>query len=252
MDGPSQRENLFQLKCLIKGNVCSLVIDGGSCTNVTSSSLVDFLHLPTTKHSSLYKLEWLSECGELRVHRQVMIKFKIGTYQDEILCDVVPMQAFHVLLGRPWKYDRTTHHDGRTNRYSFVHEMKELKEKCKGVMGSDGVGARKESEIEVTPTVKAKVALLTSIKEVRKELEERQPVVLLMHRDYSLLTNKLTLSLPSPISSLLQVYDDVFPLDLPKGLPPLRGIEHQIDFIPRSQLPNKLAYRSNPVDTTEL
>ncbi|XP_047263889.1 tRNA-specific 2-thiouridylase MnmA isoform X3 [Capsicum annuum] len=47
-------------------------------------------------------------------------------------------------------------------------------------------------------------------------------------------------------------YKDVFPKELPQGLPPLRGIEHQIDFVPGSQLPNKPAYRSNPMDTKEL
>ncbi|KAH0661533.1 hypothetical protein KY284_026464 [Solanum tuberosum] len=47
-------------------------------------------------------------------------------------------------------------------------------------------------------------------------------------------------------------FDDVFPNDTPKGLPPLRGIEHQIDFVPGSQLPNRPAYRSNPEETKEL
>ncbi|XP_049405099.1 uncharacterized protein LOC125868514 [Solanum stenotomum] len=46
--------------------------------------------------------------------------------------------------------------------------------------------------------------------------------------------------------------EDVFPDDTPKGLPPLTGIEHQIDFVPGSQLPNRPAYRSNPEDTKEL
>ncbi|XP_015165379.1 uncharacterized mitochondrial protein AtMg00860-like [Solanum tuberosum] len=40
--------------------------------------------------------------------------------------------------------------------------------------------------------------------------------------------------------------------ELPSGLPPLQGIEHQIDFVAGSQLPNKPAYQSNPKDTKEL
>ncbi|CAA7047703.1 unnamed protein product [Microthlaspi erraticum] len=40
--------------------------------------------------------------------------------------------------------------------------------------------------------------------------------------------------------------------DCPKGLPPVRGIEHQIDFVPGSTLPNRPAYRTNPVETKEL
>ena len=98
MDDLSQRENLFHYKCLVQDNVCSLIIDSGSCANVASTTLVEFLKLSTTKHATPYKLQWLSECGELRVHRQVMVKFKIGKYQDDVLCYVVPMQACHVLL----------------------------------------------------------------------------------------------------------------------------------------------------------
>jgi len=35
-------------------------------------------------------------------------------------------------------------------------------------------------------------------------------------------------------------------------LPPIRGIEHQIDFIPSATIPNWLAYRCNPEETKEL
>ncbi|XP_070056635.1 uncharacterized protein [Nicotiana tomentosiformis] len=47
-------------------------------------------------------------------------------------------------------------------------------------------------------------------------------------------------------------FEDVFPEDIPNGLPPLCGIEHQIDFVPGSQIPNRPAYRSNPEETKEL
>ncbi|KAL9400936.1 hypothetical protein Peur_004785 [Populus x canadensis] len=47
-------------------------------------------------------------------------------------------------------------------------------------------------------------------------------------------------------------FDDVFPEDIPNGLPPLRGIEHQIDLVPGASIPNRPAYRSNPEETKEL
>jgi hypothetical protein len=40
------------------------------------------------------------------VTRQVLVALSIGKYEDEVLCDVVPMHACHLLLGRPWQYDR--------------------------------------------------------------------------------------------------------------------------------------------------
>jgi hypothetical protein len=47
-------------------------------------------------------------------------------------------------------------------------------------------------------------------------------------------------------------YVDVFPIEIPPGLPLIRGIEHQIDLIPRASLPNRTAYRTNPKETKEI
>ena len=114
-----QRENIFHTRCKVKDKVCSMIIDGGSCTNVASATMVEKLGLPTMKHPEPYKLQWLNDCGELKVNRQVKIAFSIGDYEDEVICDVVPMQAGHMLLGRPWQFDRDTTHLGRTNKIVF-------------------------------------------------------------------------------------------------------------------------------------
>uniref|UniRef100_A0A2N9GGT6 CCHC-type domain-containing protein n=1 Tax=Fagus sylvatica TaxID=28930 RepID=A0A2N9GGT6_FAGSY len=45
--------------------------------------------------------KWLNDCREVRVDKQVLVTFSIGKYLDEVLCDVVPMHAGHILLGRP-------------------------------------------------------------------------------------------------------------------------------------------------------
>ncbi|GKV07006.1 hypothetical protein SLEP1_g18818 [Rubroshorea leprosula] len=94
--------------------VTSVIIDGGSCTNVASIVLVEKLNLPMTKHPRPYKLQWLNNCGEIKD------------------------------------------------------------------------------------------------------------------------------------------FNDVFPEDIPNGLPPIRGIEHQIDLIPGATIPNRPAYRSNPNEMKEL
>ncbi|KAK1595908.1 hypothetical protein QYE76_018330 [Lolium multiflorum] len=47
-------------------------------------------------------------------------------------------------------------------------------------------------------------------------------------------------------------FSDVFPDEVPAGLPPLRGIEHQIDLIPGASLPNRAPYRTNPEETKEI
>ncbi|XP_027169446.1 uncharacterized protein LOC113769177 [Coffea eugenioides] len=113
-DEQLQRENLFYTRCKVSDKVCSLIIDGGSCTNVASLLMVESMGLPTTRN----RLQWLSEDGEVRVYKQE--------------------------------------------------------------------------------------------------------------------------------------FENVFPDEVPDGLPPIRGIEHQIDLIPRALLPNKSTYRMGPEETKEL
>ncbi|XP_042446414.1 uncharacterized protein LOC122031361 [Zingiber officinale] len=182
-DDGLQRENIFYTHCHVKDQVCGLIIDGGSCVNVASKLMVDKLGLPTLKHPKSYKLQWLNDSGEMKVTKQVLISFMIGRYTNEVMCDVVPMQASHLLLGRPWQFDRRTTHDGYKNRYSF---------------SKDG--------------------------------------------------RNITLAPLTP----RQDFKDVFSEDTPPGLPPKRGIEHQIDLIPGASIPNRPTYRSSPEETKEL
>uniref|UniRef100_A0A3Q7G8L3 Reverse transcriptase domain-containing protein n=1 Tax=Solanum lycopersicum TaxID=4081 RepID=A0A3Q7G8L3_SOLLC len=188
-----QRENLFHARCKIQNKVCSLIIDSGSCTNVVSSSLVERMKIPIIKHLNTYKLQWLNESGDMKVLKQASIWFSVGEYNEELVCDVVPMLSCHLLLRRPWKFDRDVVHQGRSNKYTFVIEGK-----------------------------KYGLAPLTTYQ---------------VSEDYLVMKEE---------------YDELFPYEMPTGLPPLRGIEHQIDFIPGSQIPNRPAYRSNPAETKEL
>jgi hypothetical protein len=54
------------------------------------------------------------------------------------------------------------------------------------------------------------------------------------------------------VSTILQEFDDVFPEEVSVGLPPLRGIEHEIDLIPGATLTNRAPSRTNPEETKEI
>jgi hypothetical protein len=60
------------------------------------------------------------------------------------------------------------------------------------------------------------------------------------------------LDLQRQIKELLEEFKDVFLDELPKGLPPIRGIEHQIDLVPRASLPNRPAYKCNLEEAKEI
>ena len=162
-----------------------------------------------------------------------MVGFRIGTYEDQVLCDVLNMDACHVLLGRPWQHDRKTRHDGFTNVYTLKHEGK-----LKDLLPH-----------KVIPPPNTKTPLhLMSRRSCEKELRAGNELFILFTIEISNSPSSTNLT----VLRLLKKFEDVFPTDLPKGLPPIKWIEHQIDLIPGAPLPNKPSYRSNPKETQEL
>ncbi|XP_071688627.1 uncharacterized protein [Rutidosis leptorrhynchoides] len=45
IEDKSQRENIFHSRCTVKGKVCSLIVDGGSCTNAASAHMITLTSL---------------------------------------------------------------------------------------------------------------------------------------------------------------------------------------------------------------
>ena len=112
-----QRRNIFHTRTKVLNKSCLVIVDGGSCTNCVSTDFVEKLDLPTSRHVEPYRLQWLDDRGEIKVTRQCRVLLNFGLFSDEILCDVVPMLACNVLLGRPWEFDRRVVKDGFTNVY---------------------------------------------------------------------------------------------------------------------------------------
>ena len=46
----------------------------------------------------------------------------MGRYKDKVVCDIMMMDICHILLGRPWQYDKKMVHDALTNCYKFVKD----------------------------------------------------------------------------------------------------------------------------------
>lgn len=72
-----QMENLFHTRCHVRDKLCSLIIDGGSCTNVAIETMITKLGLTVVKHPKPFNLQWLNDSGEMRVSNQVKVSVTI-------------------------------------------------------------------------------------------------------------------------------------------------------------------------------
>jgi hypothetical protein len=111
---------------------------------------------------------------------------------------------------------------------------------------------KKESVTNMSEKQKKQVSFYAKVNDVKSAFYANQPIFVLLYKEACFNTNKLDESLLSVVVSLLQEYEDVFPNDVPSGLPPIRGIEHLIDFVPGVTIPNRPAYWSNLEETKEL
>eukprot|EP00253_Pinus_taeda_P008602 PITA_08602 len=224
---PDQRKALFRIVCKSRGKCCKVIIDSGSTDNLVAMEMVEKLGLKKLKHPTPYKVSWLQKGHQLLVDEQCEVEFQIGKYKDKILCDVMPMDVCHLLLGRPWQFDRSAVHDGKTNCYKFVkdgikHTLVPIKE-------------------ENTTEASGVKALLLGGKEFIKQIEDSEINFAVIRRPRTVVLHTQISDLPEEVQRLLQDFGDIVVDDLPDELPPRRGISHCIDFIPGASLPNKAA-----------
>eukprot|EP00253_Pinus_taeda_P029863 PITA_29863 len=235
---PTQRKALFRTVCKSHGKCCKLIIDSGSMDNLVATEMVEKLGLKRLKHPTLYKVSWLQKGHQLLVDEQCEVEFHIGKYHDTVVCDIMPMDVCHILLGRPWQYDRKVTHDGKTNCYKFT------KDGVKHTL----VPIKEEDTAESSGTK----ALLIGGKQFVKQVEENEVNFAVVRRMKPVLLNLEKSELPKEIQELLEEFQDIAADELPDKLPPKRSISHHIDFIPGASLPNKAAYRMSPKDNEEV
>lgn len=119
---------MFKTRCTIKGKVCDLMIDSGCTENVISRSVVQALQLKTSRNHHLYKVRGIKKGMEVTVTDMCRVSFLIGKhYVCDVLCDVIDMDIFYLILGRPWQYDMDATYNCRQNVYTLDLKGKKLR-----------------------------------------------------------------------------------------------------------------------------
>lgn len=122
-------------------------------------------------------------------------------------------------------------HKGKENTYTFY------KNKVKVVLAP----MRREIRVTASPT-NAKSFLI--IPDFIKEVKEMQLVYALVVKGEE--QEKVIIAIPERVKPLITKFQGLAPDELPAGLPPMRNIQHEINFVPGAILPNLPHYRMSP------
>ncbi|XP_059078026.1 uncharacterized protein LOC131876604 [Cryptomeria japonica] len=144
------------------------------------------------------------------------------------------MDACHMLLGKPWQFDRSGVHHGHSNTYTLtkdevLHKLKPLR------------------EVEEKVCSNSRIFFVDG----RKFLEgmKHEPVCFsLIHR----VDKEDSVEVPVEVSGLLDEFQDIMFDNVLKGLPLVSKISHQIDLILGANLSNKAAHRMTLPENEEL
>ncbi|RVW42524.1 Transposon Ty3-I Gag-Pol polyprotein [Vitis vinifera] len=116
-----RRISIFQTCISCHGRLCTMIIDGGSSLNIVSQELVEKLNLKTERHPNPFRVAWVNDTS-IPVSFRCLVTFLFGKdFEESVWCEVLPIKVSHILLGRPWLFDRKVQHDGYENTYALIH-----------------------------------------------------------------------------------------------------------------------------------
>jgi len=215
---------LFTHNCQIKNSLALLIMDNGSQKNLVSQELVDRLKLTTTPHPKPYHLGWVQKDGpRLLVSKQCLVTFAIGAFHDNVLYNVSPLDCSDLLLGIPYQTQRNAIYIAKSRQYKLT----------------------KEGRTYIQTIAKHKPS---APKQPIPHVHFNQCVSLCLV--CPVLADNETHATPKEMAPFLQEYADIF--QTPTGMPPSRHIDHSINLIPGSALPNAPTYRLAPQETAEM
>ena len=171
---------------------------------------------------------WINDAS-LVVTMRCLVPLQVAGYHEEILCDILPMGVGSVLLGRPWLYDRDVAQYERTNRCVFYYGGS--KQIWQPFVPPDPRLVVQPQTFELSHLPDQLLGVI-SARQFLKGMDSETPIWAIQVQ---------TKKPPGPdggYPTFLQEFASLFPAELPNSLPPNRSIQHFIDFISGSILPN--------------
>jgi RNase H-like domain found in reverse transcriptase/Reverse transcriptase (RNA-dependent DNA polymerase)/Integrase zinc binding domain/Chromo (CHRromatin Organisation MOdifier) domain/Retroviral aspartyl protease len=268
----------------VNGHVARVLVDSGSSGDFISDRFIDKYRLSSLVMSDSgseqrkVKLADGSECNSRGSIPNASLV--IGKYRDNVRLMTLPLNDYDVILGMTW-LAKTNPSIDWVNRIVQIESKNKNKNKNKNESSCIKLISENKNHTSYVRRIRPSSpssssssshpqyddlhARLISAQQLKREAKHIDRVYLVMvtntadgiaftlhdvHGD-----NTVTMNMNSDgddMKTLLKKYNDVFPSQLPDGLPPKRDVDHRIDIIPGSAPTSRATYRLAPSELDEL
>lgn len=212
-----------------------VMIDSGATDNFISASYVNQFGLRTTRiQGPTVQLPNGTQCTCTEALQ--IARLRIGPHHEILALRVLPLEGHEVILGSTWLHKHNPEINWREGTMTLT---------------TDGSRYTLWSELDYRPQANGLLTAISAARALRKGAEAYLAILRAVPReDASPEAIKKTYA--AEVDHLLSEFQDVFPNDLPAGLPPSREVDHAIELIPGAAPPSRAPYRLSYLELEEL
>ena len=243
---------LMKLEASVNSHSAQALIDCGATTNFIHESYVQQHQIPIATSAQVQTITLGDGSKRDTSYVTAPLPVRIGSMCDSIPFVVAPLAGCDVVLGMPWLQAHNPSINWKERSVNVGQRQCASSEVSSVSLAAAAVSVPTSAAVSPPPP-------LLSHRQLAKEAR-RGAALFLAHIYTSTPTRSpdderpdepdpaaISLALP-----LLSAYADVFPADLPSGLPPTREVDHHIELVPGSSPPSRPTYRLSPSELDEL
>lgn len=250
----SPETTLIKLRGNLDGFPCVFMIDSGSSGNFVSDAFSRERKLQLEPRPAKQLITLANGASSWCTNHVPHGRIQIGSFKEELDLDVTTLDHCDVILGKPWLTKHNPEINWKTNkvfistpenpRYDLSAPENSLDPKNLKTVAAPPLDTLKPSD---QPQEAAAPRIIEMSALQVKKLAASNPdslFLIVIEPDCSDATADPPATIATVVISqysnewtqkLLKEYQDVFPDDLPPGLPPQRAVDHRIELLPGSQ-----------------
>src|ERR1700680_1182957 len=223
---------LFKLSGLVNKCQAVMMVDSGSTGDFISEAYVSKHRMRRNSYESS-KTVWLADGKQHTVTSYIVCVISIGGLTESVELAIIPLVGYDVILGTPW----LQRHNPSINWTSYTISVN-----CNG----------NQCELPLANITDTPVVELVSALQFKREVQHGEELYLALVQSPAEHSNDSKAAINSDASTIINEFKEVFPEELPSGLPPSRDVDHRIELEPGQQPPRRPSYRMSQPELDEL